>query len=456
MEMPKSATPALAQWFAVKAQHPDALVFFRMGDFYELFFADAETAAAALDIALTSRGEYQGQKVPMCGVPAHAADAYLARLIRRGFRVAIAEQLERAAERRPGAPIRREVVRLVTPGTLTEEALLEPGRLNLLLALVSGPPTTEAIGAAWLDISTGLFETETAAKAGLPALLARLDPAEILAPKTLPLGSFASRLAPSRAAPDAASARARLAEHFAVASLDALGAFTDAEAMAAALAVRYVRETQGGQLPRLATPATRREAAVMAIDAASRASLAILRAADGTTAHTLIAAIDRTISAAGARALARELAAPTTDRDLIALRQDAWAWLLANPAMAERLREPLRASPDMSRALARLSIGRGGARDLAGLRDGLSAAHRAAALLESDRAVQTSGDWAPSKGTPSDRSDGGAPNACGTPSRGARWEPGDGNPDSASGHRAIELFDRAILTCDVPPPVIAL
>src|SRR5271165_520031 len=173
------ATPAMAQWFAAKQAHPDALVFFRMGDFYELFFGDAEAAATALDIALTQRGEHGGAPIQMCGVPVHAADAYLLRLIRRGFRVAVAEQMEDPKARTGKAPIRREVVRLVTPGTLTEDALLEAGRPNLLLALALADGVA---GAAWLDVSTGLFETQRVSLPALPALLGRLDPAEILAP----------------------------------------------------------------------------------------------------------------------------------------------------------------------------------------------------------------------------------------------------------------------------------
>jgi len=378
MEMPKSTTPALSQWFAIKARNPDALVFFRMGDFYELFFADAEAAAAALDIALTHRGVHEGQPVPMCGVPAAAADLYLARLIRRGFRVAVAEQLERAADRRPGAPIRRDLVRLVTPGTLTEEALLEPARPNLLLALAS---RKESLGAAWLEISTGLFETEAVAPEMLPALLGRLDPAEILAPATLPLGEFSARRAPFYTAPPADAARAQLAEAFAVGSVDAFGTFTEAETVAAAAALGYVRATQGGILPKLSPPAAQGSAAIMAMDAATRSNLEILRTRDGRTEHTLAWAVDRTLTASGARALARRLSAPLTDPATIAARQDAWSWLLTVPAVAAGLRSVLRGSPDMVRALGRLSVGRGGARELASLREGLRVSHRAAALL---------------------------------------------------------------------------
>src|SRR5271157_949207 len=244
---PRNATPAMAQWFAIKAAHPDALVFFRMGDFYELFFSDAEAAAAALDIALTHRGEHRGEPVPMCGMPQHAAEAYLARLIRRGFRVAVAEQMGDPKTRTGKAPLRREVVRLITPGTITEDALLESGRANLLLALAQD---REGLGAAWLDVSTGLFETIALPQAELPGLLGRLEPAEILAPATLELGEWDNRRAPETAPPPPLVARRRLAESFGAASLDAFGSFTDAEAVAAALAVEYVRATQAGTLPR--------------------------------------------------------------------------------------------------------------------------------------------------------------------------------------------------------------
>jgi DNA mismatch repair protein MutS len=377
------ATPAMAQWFATKAEHPDALLFFRMGDFYEMFFADAEAAAAALDIALTQRGEHAGTPIPMCGVPVHAAEAYLLRLIRRGFRVAVAEQMEDPKARNGGrsakAPIRREVVRLVTPGTLTEETLLDAGRPNLLLALV---PDGDRIGAAWLDVSTGLFETQPVAARELASLLGRLDPVEILAPPDLPLFDWAGRRAPDSAMPSPAHARRRLAEAFGAASLDAFGTFSNEEAEAAALALDYVRATQAGKLPRLSPPAPRGESGRLEMDAATRASLEITRARDGSTAHTLLASVQRTVTAAGARLLAEWLSAPSTDLGAITARQDCWSWLLANPAETARARATLRGAPDMARAVARLSLGRGGPRDLAALRDGLAAAQGCAAALE--------------------------------------------------------------------------
>ena len=376
------ATPAMAQWFAIKADHPDALLFFRMGDFYELFFADAEAASAALDIALTHRGEHAGAPIQMCGVPVHAADAYLARLIRRGFRVAIVEQMENPKLRTGKAPIRREVVRLVTPGTLTEDALLEGSRPNLLLALAPG--AEDALGAAWLDVSTGLFETAPLLRADLPGLLGRLDPAEILA--TAPLltdPAWEARRAPGTPhLPPAAQARQTLAEAFAVASLDALGTFTDAEAVAAAMALAYVRATQAGAMPRLSRPSPQGQAGLLLIDAATRASLDLVRARDGGTAHTLLASVQRTVTAPGARLLAAWLTAPLTNPAAIAARQDAWSFLAANPGVEARLGAVLKGTPDMARALGRLAVGRGGPRDLAAICAGLAAAADAASLLD--------------------------------------------------------------------------
>jgi DNA mismatch repair protein MutS len=380
----EGASPAMAQWFALKDQHPDALLFFRMGDFYEMFFADAEAAASALDIALTARGEHAGQPIAMCGVPVHAAEAYLARLIRRGFRVAVAEQMEDPKLRSGKAPIRRDVVRLITPGTLTEDALLEAGRPNLLVALARGGDKTGGprLGAAWLDVSTGLFETEKLAPSALATLLGRLDPAEILAPADLPLGDWETRRGPAGEPPPPLAARRVLAEAFAAASLDALGDFSDAEAVAAVAALDYVRRTQAGKMPLLGRPRPQGEAGRLELDAATRASLEIARSRDGGAVHTLLAAVQRTLTASGARLLSAWLSAPLLDLAEIAGRQDAWSWLLANDAAAAALRAALRGAPDMARALGRLSVGRGGPRDLSALRDGLTAAHAAAAALD--------------------------------------------------------------------------
>jgi DNA mismatch repair protein MutS len=373
------ATPAMAQWFAAKADHPEALLFFRMGDFYELFFADAEAASAALDIALSHRGEHAGTPIPMCGVPHHASDIYLSRLIRRGFRVAIVEQMEDPKFRTGKLPIKREVVRIVTPGTLTEESLLEAGRPNLLLALAWD---TDKLGAAWVDVSTGLFETTSFKKSELPALLGRLEPVEILAPESLDLGEWGANRSPAPVPSTSIIARRRLAETFGTASLEAFGTFADGEAVAATVVLDYVRSTQSGALPRLSRPEPQGQAGALLMDAATRASLELLRSRDGTTQHSLLATIQRTLTAAGARALGMWLSAPLTDHAAITARQDAWSWCVASPDATNRLREILRTVPDMARALGRLSLGRGTPRDLGVIRDGLKAAFSISAVLQ--------------------------------------------------------------------------
>jgi len=380
MDLPSAdgASPAIAQWFALKAANPDALLFLRMGDFYELFFGDAEVAAGALDIALTKRGEHGGTPIPMCGVPVHAADAYLSRLIRRGFRVAVAEQMEPAKCRAGKGPLKRAVVRLVTPGTLTEDSLLDAHRPNLLLALARVGP---ALGAAWLDVSTGLFETAALDAAGLPALLGRLEAAEILAPAGLALGDWSDRRGPETAPPAPLIAGRQVAEAFGAASLDAFGSFTDAEAVAAAVALAYVRTTQAGSMPRLSRPQPAGLHGQMMLDAATRASLEITRARDGS-AHTLLSSVSRTLTAPGARLLAAWLGGPLLDAAAIARRQDGWTWLLTQPDALARLRTALRGVPDLARAVGRLSVGRASPRDLAAVALGLSAAREAAAALE--------------------------------------------------------------------------
>ena len=375
----------MAQWFAIKARHEDALLFFRMGDFYELFFADAQAASAALDIALTARGQHQGQPIPMCGVPVSQAEMYLARLIRRGFRVAIVEQMEDPAEakaRGAKGPLRRDVVRLVTPGTLTEEALLEAGRANFLLAVaVNGT----ALGVAWADISTGLFETEATDTTGLGAILGRLDPAEILAPDDIELGPFATRrVATGRLAMSAPAspeaAKRELAQRFGAASLDAFGEFSGAEALAAAQVLSYIAATQMGASPHLAPPVSAGVAGKLAMDAATRASLELLAARGGTEAGSLLGAVKRTVSPAGARMLAAWIAAPLCDLAPLEARQAAWL-ALRGASHAEAVRNALRGTPDMARALGRIALGRASPRDLVAVKCGLEVAARLQPLL---------------------------------------------------------------------------
>lgn len=384
----EGATPAMAQWFTLKAQEPDALLFFRMGDFYELFFADAETAAMALDISLTTRGKHGDLPIPMCGVPVAAAPAYLARLIRRGFRVAVAEQTEQArksGEPPQKGPLARAIVRLVTPGTLTEEELLEAGRQNLLFAFAA--PTkksrqTTACGAAWIDISTGSFETASLPLAQLEELLARLDPSEILADPALIPDPFTARVAPNIILPGLDPARSRMAQAFDVAQLAILGDFTEEEIRAGALVLDYVKRSQAGAMPRIARPLRRGDAETLGLDPATRASLDLIQARDGTTTHTLFSAVDRCVSAAGQRQLAQWIAAPSTDLALINGRQAGWRWIAGQAGLIASLTPILKRAPDLARALGRLSTGRGLPRDLAATRDLLQAADALVALLE--------------------------------------------------------------------------
>ena len=389
----KEITPAMEQWQALKAENPEALLFFRMGDFYELFFDDAVTASSVLDITLTTRGYNAGNPIAMCGVPVGASSVYLARLIRRGFRVAIAEQIETVQRGRHSKKLlQRSVVRLVTPGTLTEEELLEPGRANFLLALVKKASSLRdgahkeqqeiEYGAAWIDVSTGLFETMRVKKSALLAMLGRLDPAEILADKNIIPKDYVHRCAPFEGYAAIENARQRLASIFNVASIEAFGNFSDEECCAAMLAINYIQRTQSGKLPRLAHPITQTTAGIMGMDAATRASLDILRTRDGGGEHTLFSAVNRTVSAAGGRMLAAWLAAPLTQRTLIVQRQEAWCFLKEELSLCKRLREVLKKTPDIVRSLGRLSVGRGQPRDLGAIREGLNIARQVRTILK--------------------------------------------------------------------------
>ena len=389
-------TPMMAQYFEIKAAHPDCLLFYRMGDFYELFFEDAEVASRALGIVLTKRGKHDGEDIRMCGVPIERADDYLQRLIAQGHRVAVCEQLEDPAEaKKRGAKsvVKRDVVRLVTPGTITEERLLDPGRPNWLLAVhrLKGAEGRAAYGLASLDISTGAFQLGETDEAGLPVEIARLEPNEIVAPESLYADPAFSRLvseariaaAPmGREASDSGAAEARIREFFGVETLDGFGAFSRAEIAAAALALAYVKRTQIDATPRLAPPIRRSRGDALEIDAATRANLELTRTLSGERAGSVLATIDMTKTPAGARLLAERLASPLTDPRDIAARLDAVGVFVEAPALRDDLRRALAATPDFLRALSRLALDRGGPRDLAALRDGLAASAAVAARLE--------------------------------------------------------------------------
>ncbi len=376
----------MVQYFALKAQAEDCLLFYRMGDFFELFFEDAKVAAAVLDIALTARGEHHGLPIPMCGVPIHAADAYLARLIRAGHRVAIAEQTESpaAAKARVGKSIvARGIVRVVTAGTLTEEALLESRASNWLVALA---PVGNVVGYGAVDISTGRFELGEVNAGGLDAELARLGPSEIVVPSApakagAQIGereswpsAFAGAQERPRAEFDALTGERRLKLLFRVATLDGFGGFSRAELAACSGLLAYLDHVGKGKLPFLEPPQKRSVADHMAIDAATRESLELVRSAGGSRAGSLLDAVDRTVTGAGARMLSGDLSAPLMDAQAITQRLDLVSWFADSQAERERVRASLRALPDVARALGRIAAGRGSPRDLGQLRDGLNEA----------------------------------------------------------------------------------
>jgi DNA mismatch repair protein MutS len=384
------ATPVMAQFFEAKARQPDALVFFRMGDFYELFFDDAEKAAAALGITLTARGNHGGAPIPMCGVPVHAAEAYLAKLIRAGFKVAVCEQMEDPAEAKKRgykSIVRRDVVRVVTPGTLTEDGLLDARGANRLAAVaVRGSQAAVAS----VELSTGEVECMAVTRDSLASALASLGPSEILVPDRLfadeglsqalkSAGGIIQPMASALAEP--AASEARLKRLYGVETLDGFGDLTGAEISALGLIAAHLETTQAGRLPALTAPRRAGEADVMAIDPATRTSLEIERSLSGSREGSLLGAIDRTITAPGARMLAARLARPLLDPEAIDHRLDAVAWFSEHRPLRQRLREALRGGGDMARALSRLALGRGGPRDLGCLRDGLGAGETISALF---------------------------------------------------------------------------
>jgi DNA mismatch repair protein MutS len=387
-EAASRVTPMMEQYLEIKAANPGLLLFYRMGDFYELFFEDAEIASRSLGITLTKRGKHLGQDIPMCGVPVERADDYLHRLIALGNRVAVCEQMEDpAAARKRGnkSVVRRDVVRLVTPGTLTEDTLLDARTNNYLLAIARARASAtggDRIGLAWIDISTSEFIVTECSTTELGATLARINPNEVIVTDALYSDSELAAL--FRALPavtpltrdvfDAATAERRLCDYFAVATMDGFGAMSRLEATAAAAAVTYIDRTQVGKRPPLSPPAHEAAGTTMAIDPATRANLELTRTLSGERRGSLLDAIDCTVTAAGSRLLAQRLAAPLMDSATIGHRLDAIALFAHDSAAREDLRSILRAAPDISRALARLSVGRGGPRDLAALRDGVLAA----------------------------------------------------------------------------------
>ena len=389
-------TPMMEQYVEIKAANPDCLLFYRMGDFYELFFDDAEIASRALGIVLTKRGKHLGKDIPMCGVPVERSDDYLHKLIALGHRVAVCEQTEDPAEakKRGGkSVVKRDVVRLVTPGTLTEDTLLDAKRNNYLVSIAraktSAPNDAGRFGLAALDISTGEFRLTECDAVGLSAEIARLEPGEIIVSDALygdteltPFFRSLPAVTPlARDIFDGATAERRLASYFAVATTDAFGALSRLELTAAAACITYVERTQLGKRPPLSPPQRDAQGASMSIDAATRANLELMRTLSGEQRGSVLTAIDRTVTSAGFRTLAQRLASPLTDPAEISRRLDAIDAFVADSGLRADTRSQLAAAPDIARSLARLVVARGGPRDLAAIRDGLYAAKELARKL---------------------------------------------------------------------------
>ncbi len=386
------STPMMAQYLELKAAYPGYLLFYRMGDFYELFFDHAETASRALGIALTKRGKHQGHDIAMCGVPIHAASQYLQKLIRLGHRVAICEQMEDPAEaRKRGSKsvVKRDVVRLVTPGTLTEDALLEANSHNYIACLVATNSNPD-MALAWADISSGEFAVQLTNDQRLAADLARLEPKELLLPDFLAADPRVSNITDGLTLAtttlpfsrfDSISAERRLKDYYKVAVLDGIGSFNRLETAALGSLLDYVLLTQVGQLPHLRQPTRFENSAYLLIDAATRANLELTRRLTGEREGSLLHVIDRTLTAAGARLLASRLAQPLNEPAAITARLDEVSLFREQGELRGKLRKLLQAMPDMERALGRLTLKRGGPRDLAAIKGGLQAADQVTDLL---------------------------------------------------------------------------
>ncbi len=388
------ASPMMEQYIEIKSANPDSLLFYRMGDFYELFFADAEIASKALGITLTKRGRHAGQEIPMCGVPVHAADGYLNQLIAQGFRVAVCEQLEDQAEaRKRGSKsvVRRDVVRLVTPGTITEDSILAPSQANFLMSLGRVKASSgHDCALAWIDISTGAFRVAATDPQRLLADVARVDPREFVVADSMfsdetlkPALDLLGRIVVAQPGStfDSGTAEARVSRFFGVGTTEGYGIFSRAELSAIAGAIAYVERTQKAERPPLQRPQREDGAASVFIDPATRASLEILRTASGSREGSLLSAVDRTVTGAGGRLLCERLTAPLTDPAAIGARLDTVGYLCDEPQLRDDLRGLLRGAPDIVRALSRLALNRGGPRDLACVRAGLDAARSAGKLL---------------------------------------------------------------------------
>jgi len=389
------ATPVMAQYLQTKAEYPDTLMFFRMGDFYELFFDDAVKASAALSLALTKRGKFRDEDIPLAGVPAHAVDAYIAKLIRLGFRVAVCEQLEDPAEaRKRGAKsvVKRGIVRVITPGTLTEDSLLDDRGANRLVAVAS---RGGVMALAAVELSTGDIECLEIDPGSLSSHLSALRPSESLVAERVlqdedhyavlrQSGGVLQPQPPALADPEAG--HARLLKLYGVSTLDGFGSFSPAELSALGMLAAYIDLTQAGRRPVLKPPARVLSGNVMSIDAATRGSLEIDRTQQGRRDGSLIAALDQTVTSGGGRLLLARLSRPLARPEDINARLDTVDWLLPRRDLRDTLRHLMRSLSDQARALSRLSLNRGGPRDLGCIRQALDITEQLARQLQAHHA----------------------------------------------------------------------
>lgn len=385
----------MEQYIEIKSANPGSLLFYRMGDFYELFFDDAVDASKALGITLTKRGQHMGQDIPMCGVPVHAADDYLQKLIALGFRVAVCEQTEdpiEAKKRGSKAVVKRDVVRLVTPGTLTEDKLLTPSQSNYLMTIArlkSGDESEFAL--AWVDISTGQFRVASSTQTRLLADIMRIEPSELILSDSLfadaairPVLDVLGKIAVPQPAVlfDSTMAEDRIKRFFNLAALDGMGDFKRVELAAAAAAIAYIEKTQLDERPHLTKPTRDGLGQNLFIDAATRAHLELTKTLSGERKGSLLKAIDRTLTSGGGRLLAERLMSPLTDPDVINERLDAVSWCMTDSLLCNDINTALKLVPDMPRSLSRLSLNRGGPRDLGTIRKGLEAAFAISELFD--------------------------------------------------------------------------
>ena len=388
-------TPMMAQYLRVKEAHQDCLLLYRMGDFYELFFKDAEVAASCLNIALTQRGQHGGDPIPMCGVPHHSVDQYLAKLITAGHRVALCEQTEDPAEakkRGAKAVVNREVVRILTPGTLTEDTFLEAGRAVYLASLGQAGGQ---FALAWIDLSTGTFQVQNLPSpcrpSDLDAALAQLDPGEVLASDALLMDeafsplllSLKSQFTPLPAARFSSKAgENRLKDLFQVSDLSLFGDLNRAEISAAGALIDYVDLTQKSAKPLIKPLQQHRPGGMLYIDAATRRNLELTKTLSGKRSGSLLASIDETLTGAGGRLLSDRLARPSAELQEIRCRQASLAYMVQVPQLMEDVRRCLKAQPDLARAVQRLSLNRGGPRDMHALAAALKSAAQIREVLK--------------------------------------------------------------------------